>query len=647
MKKKNLFYVLIACIICLLVALTGCNDNTGNTPGGNEDTGTYYTVTFDSRGGSAVESQRIREGNPVRSPEVPKRENYFFLGWYKSIDDNAVEWKFATDTVTSDITLYAKWQSNQAQIATDSLTYEQKGNGYVVTGASGQEERIIIPAQHEGLPVTEIGESAFAYSKHTSDITYVSIPDSVTAIGLNAFHNRSELVTVDISGDSALTAIGRNAFSGNSSLKAIYIPQGVKEIGDSAFNNCGLLDNISVATANTAYSGEGNNLIEKATNTLIRGSNKSVIPSSVTTIAQAAFRRANGITELYIPVPITTIGNFFIADSTITKINYAGTEAEWNAIEKSATMWNYGNRKVQLAFSSASVTPSEPVNLCEVYMTFGNETVTAQLYDNATARDLVARLPLTLSFSDFNGTEKIAYLPSGSSELDTSDAPATFTPAAGDITVYIPWGNIAIFYNVFRSSSGLAPFGKIGSQGIAKLSQISDNTNITITREKPTVSEHPTDEQKVLVAYFSATGTTEGVAEAIHNQIAGSYLYEIVPQVPYTEDDLKYYTDCRADREQADSTARPAISGSVENIEQYDVIFIGYPIWHGQAPKIIYTFLESYEFSEKTIIPFCTSASSSMGSSATNLHSLAPQAIWKSGARISGNNVGFLIAQMN
>ncbi len=156
-----------------------------------------------------------------------------------------------------------------------------------------------------------------------------------------------------------------------------------------------------------------------------------------------------------------------------------------------------------------------------------------------------------------------------------------------------------------------------------------------------------TDEQKVLVAYFSATGTTEGVAEAIHNQIAGSYLYEIVPQVPYTEDDLKYYTDCRADREQADSTARPAISGSVENIEQYDVIFIGYPIWHGQAPKIIYTFLESYEFSEKTIIPFCTSASSPMGSSATNLHSLAPQAIWKSGARISGNNVGFLIAQMN
>ncbi len=136
----------------------------------------------------------------------------------------------------------------------------------------------------------------------------------------------------------------------------------------------------------------------------------------------------------------------------------------------------------------------------------------------------------------------------------------------------------------------------------------------------------------VLIAFFSCTGTTKGVAEHIEEKTGGT-LYEIVPQIPYTEADLAYYTGGRADKEQADSTARPAISRSVENMEKYKVVFLGYPIWHSQAPKIIYTFLESYDFSGKTIIPFCTSHSSPIGSSATNLHSLAEGATWLDGRR--------------
>lgn len=145
-----------------------------------------------------------------------------------------------------------------------------------------------------------------------------------------------------------------------------------------------------------------------------------------------------------------------------------------------------------------------------------------------------------------------------------------------------------------------------------------------------------TPASNVLVAYFSCTGTTEAIAEHIQEETYGT-LYEIVPQVPYTEDDLKYYTGCRADKEQADGAARPAINGSVESMENYDVVFIGYPIWHSQAPKIIYTFLESYDFSGKTVIPFCTSHSSGIGSSDTNLHSLAPTTQWKGGKRFAGN----------
>ena len=110
-----------------------------------------------------------------------------------------------------------------------------------------------------------------------------------------------------------------------------------------------------------------------------------------------------------------------------------------------------------------------------------------------------------------------------------------------------------------------------------------------------------------------------------------------MPEVPYTETDLAYYTNGRADQEQNDPSARPAIAGKVENMEEYDTIILGYPIWHGQAPRIISTFLEAYDFSGKTIVPFCTSASSGLGSSAENLQSFASAATWLEGNRFSGN----------
>lgn len=154
----------------------------------------------------------------------------------------------------------------------------------------------------------------------------------------------------------------------------------------------------------------------------------------------------------------------------------------------------------------------------------------------------------------------------------------------------------------------------------------------------PTLPPTPAPEQgnKILVAYFSATGNTGNIA-ALLGDILTADLYEILPEIPYTSADLDYHSDCRANREQNDPQARPAISGAVENLAQYDIIFIGYPIWHGQAPKIISTFLESGSFSGKTIIPFCTSGSSPIGSSARNLHSLAPDAVWQDGRRIASN----------
>lgn len=138
---------------------------------------------------------------------------------------------------------------------------------------------------------------------------------------------------------------------------------------------------------------------------------------------------------------------------------------------------------------------------------------------------------------------------------------------------------------------------------------------------------------KTLVVYFSCTGTTKLLAEYAA-EIIGADLYEIVAEDPYTEADLAYYTNGRADQEQNDPDARPVISGGVENMDAYDTVVLGYPIWHGQAPRIVSTFLESYDFSGKTIIPFCTSHSSGIGSSADNLHILcSDSAVWLDGKR--------------
>ena len=158
------------------------------------------------------------------------------------------------------------------------------------------------------------------------------------------------------------------------------------------------------------------------------------------------------------------------------------------------------------------------------------------------------------------------------------------------------------------------------------------------TAEKNVTATEREDENRVLVAYFSATNVTEGVAESIADAMHAS-LYEIVPEEPYTEEDLNYdQENSRSTIEMKDSTARPAISGSVENMEQYHIIFLGYPIWWGEAPRILDTFVESYDFSGKIIVPFCTSASSALGSSASQLESLTEGAQWLAGQRFSGSS---------
>ena len=164
---------------------------------------------------------------------------------------------------------------------------------------------------------------------------------------------------------------------------------------------------------------------------------------------------------------------------------------------------------------------------------------------------------------------------------------------------------------------------------------IPDITTPPTVAPDPVVTPEP-DNSKSLIVYFSCTDTTKKIAEYIQES-TGADIYRIEAEVPYTAEDLNYGdASTRATKEQNDWSARPAIAGKVENMDGYQNIVIAYPIWWGQAPRIISTFLGSYDFSGKTIIPICTSHSSGIGSSATNLHSLVDDSVtWLDGRRFS------------
>ena len=135
---------------------------------------------------------------------------------------------------------------------------------------------------------------------------------------------------------------------------------------------------------------------------------------------------------------------------------------------------------------------------------------------------------------------------------------------------------------------------------------------------------------KKLVAYFSCSGVTRSVAQALADA-AGADLYEITPAQPYTSADLNWMdSSSRSTREMKDASSRPAIAGQVKNMEDYDTVFIGFPIWWYVAPTIIHTFLESYDFSGKTVVPFCTSGGSGTGRIDKVLHALCPPSVdWR------------------
>ena len=142
----------------------------------------------------------------------------------------------------------------------------------------------------------------------------------------------------------------------------------------------------------------------------------------------------------------------------------------------------------------------------------------------------------------------------------------------------------------------------------------------------------------ILIVYFSCSNNTEAIAYKIQNNLQ-SNIFEIIPLDPYTEEDLNYNDEsCRANQEQNDDNCRPQISNPIVDFNQYDSFFIGYPIWWGKLPKIMYTFFETYDFSDKNIIPFCTSGGSGITTSVNEIKQLEPNANVDNGKRFSSSD---------
>ena len=169
--------------------------------------------------------------------------------------------------------------------------------------------------------------------------------------------------------------------------------------------------------------------------------------------------------------------------------------------------------------------------------------------------------------------------------------------------------------------------------------QAATPTEQATPTEDPTPTPVPND-GKTVVVVFSQTGNTKRVAEIIARYAAeypGAELYVIEPEIPYTSDDINWNDkESRTTKEQNDASARPAIGSEKIDLTGCTRLFLGYPIWFGKEPRIMDTFVESYDFTGITVIPFCTSGSSGIAQSKANLEKLAGSGHWESGKRFAG-----------
>lgn len=251
-----------------------------------------YTVTFNSNGGTDVESiTNVKRNSTITEPEAPTRDGYAFKGWFRDTKLTK-EWKFDTDTVTGNITLYAKWEYN----ATSGLSMLPNGESYTITGLGSATDvtDVVIPSIFNNLPVTTIAVDAFA---NVSTITSVYVPASVTAVKDRAFINCSNLQWVTIAGKAEL---GERLFAECSKLERVTLPDNLTEIKHMTFESCVNLVDVNIPSSVKTI---GNRAFYEC-----KKLPSFDFPSELTTIGEQAFSSCESLTEVKLPATIKNLG---------------------------------------------------------------------------------------------------------------------------------------------------------------------------------------------------------------------------------------------------------------------------------------------------------------------------------------------------
>lgn len=296
--KKSRFVFCWLITVLLTLTVVACNKETAEEPS--------FIVSFNTQGGNKISSVAITDGEKITLPENPTKDGYEFQGWY--LDSELTNAFNASNCVSEDVTLYAKWLSNDASAISEtsgdasSLKYTLNGNGmsYSVTGIGTYSGTALsIPSTYSGKPVTNIGDNAF---QNCTDITSVTIPNSVTSIGGGAFLCCTALGTVNWN-PTACTSAGsyRNPiFSTCSSLTTVNIGENVTTIPSDAFYNCVGIENIKIPDSVTS--------IGESAFYNCRGLTSVTLGSGIASVGEWAFYGCSGLASITIPAGVTSIG---------------------------------------------------------------------------------------------------------------------------------------------------------------------------------------------------------------------------------------------------------------------------------------------------------------------------------------------------
>ena len=379
-KRIIIVFAILTMALVLSCAFVACDkvepDKTGTDP---DKTGTdivsEYKVTIHPNNGQGDIVWDITKAIPTIT-----KDGFHIAGYFLDAQltiSTTLESLKATG-ITKNIDVYVKWAKHDYKDGvcivcgirrpSEGLTYSlnSDGNGYKVTGiGTCTDKELIIPSEYNAKPVTSIGHSAFS---GCTELTSVTIPDSVTSIGYYAFRDCTGLTSVTIGG--SVTSIGHSAFSGCTGLTSITIPASVTSIGESAFNGCKGLTSITIPDSVTSIGNSAFYNCTGLTSITIPDSVTSIgeyafyscdglksvtIPDSVTSIGRSAFEDCTGLTSVTIGKGVTSIGSWTFYNCTgLKRIKFNGTIKQWNAISQ-GYKWNLNVPATQVICMNGTV----------------------------------------------------------------------------------------------------------------------------------------------------------------------------------------------------------------------------------------------------------------------------------------------------